>query len=1666
MADQSLYDPTFERGACGLGFVARADGRRSHEIVEQGLEVLRSLAHRGATGSDPETGDGAGILLQMPDAYFRRAWERGEIRSHQLRAMSYEISAHGSRLRAHSSQLTAHNSDELPPAGSYGVGTIFFTQDPDLRLACERELESIAAEEGQPVLGWRDVPIRPDKIGSLARGVMPCIRQVFIARTHTANQAAFERKLYVIRRRLHWAVQEKLTSSTDLLRSPTRGRGAGGEGTSRGVTEQAASPCYVVSLSSRTIVYKGLLRGPQLAEFYPDLKDPSVISALALIHSRFSTNTLGSWPLAHPYRYIAHNGEINALRGNINWLRAREHELQKALFPRKMHHLGPIVQPGGSDTSAFDNALEFLVLAGRSLPHAIMTMIPEPWENDEDMNPDQRAFYQYTSSLVPPWDGPAAIAFSDGRVVGATLDRNGLRPARYSITKDGLVILASEEGVLPVPPEDVVARWRLQPGRMLLVDTVKGRVYKDDEVKRTVVRHKPYRRWVEESLIHIDELPDIDPHPPAPSPAMQERGRLLRQQRAFGYTLEDLKILLTPMAQTGKEPDGSMGTDTPLAVLSERSQLLFSYFHQLFAQVSNPPIDPLREDLVMSLGMSLGPEPNLIDEYPGGCRQLLLDQPVLSAVDMEKLRVLDDGPLRSATLPIVFRVSEGEQGLEQGVEQLCRAAQEAIEGGASILILSDRDVDAEHAPIPSLLATSAVHHHLVRERMRTHAGLVVETAEAREVHHFALLVGYGAVAVHPYLAFETIDRLAEMGRIDGVSMQHARANYSKAIEKGLLKVISKMGISTLVSYCGAQVFEAVGLGEKVIERYFTGTASRIGGAGIEELAREALIRHARAFGETEDVARDSVPASTRSEERAEGRPHIASGTSMMAERGGDGAPTPSRERSPALQDLGSSSELDLGGDYQLRAQGEYHQWNPDTIAWLQRAVQTRSFDSYKEYSRHFDAENARLATLRGLFDFQRDPIPFSEVEPVEEIVKRFSTGAMSFGSISKEAHETLAIAMNRIGGKSNTGEGGEDSARFIPDPNGDSRRSAIKQVASARFGVTVHYLVNADVLQIKMAQGSKPGEGGQLPGHKVSEEIARTRYSTPGVGLISPPPHHDIYSIEDLAQLIHDLKNVNPDAQISVKLVSEVGVGTIAAGVSKAKADHITIAGYDGGTGASPLSSIKHAGLPWELGLAEAQQVLVANNLRGRVRLQADGQLKTGRDVVVAALLGADEFAFSTAPLVATGCIMMRACHLNTCPVGIATQNPELRKRFAGKPEHVINFFFFLAQEVRELMAELGFRRFEDVVGRSDRLCVRQAVDHWKAGGLDVSPLLGRPSPPNPLSRNAGEGEVPTPEDLSPPLEATAGRADAHGSDGIRGSTTGDPLGGSGVRGLAIHHTEKQDHRLHLSLDKQLIEAVADALDVCKPVSFEVPIHNTNRTVGAMLSGEITRRFGQSGLPDETIRISFRGTAGQSFGAWAARGLTLILEGETNDYAGKGLSGGRLIVAPPPHAGYDPERSIVAGNVALYGATGGEAYFRGVAGERFAVRNSGARAVVEGVGDHGCEYMTGGVVLVLGPTGRNFAAGMSGGMAFALDLWGRFRKACNLDMVELEALEHHEDIALVRMLLARHLEYTSSSVAKRVLDNWHEYLPRFVKVMPHDLKRVMVESAALEEQAG
>jgi glutamate synthase (NADPH/NADH) large chain len=1474
----------FEHDACGFGFVARVDGRRTRETVEEALEVLHNLEHRGTSGSDPETGDGAGILTQIPDSFFRRVC--GE---------------HGMKL---------------PSQGRYGVG-MFFDLDEESDEA-ERALERICAEEGQRFLGFREVPVVPEAVGSVARSVMPHIWQFFIE-SHAEDQDAFERKLYVIRRRLHKEVEE------------TRG-------------------CYVASLSSRTIVYKGLLKGEQVSRFYPDLREPDFGSAIALVHERFSTNTLGSWELAHPYRYIAHNGEFNTLRGNVNWMRARESRLESELFGDDMEKLSPIIQPGQSDSASFDNALELLHLAGRSLPHAVSMMIPEAWENDDLMDPERRAFYQYHSALMEPWDGPAAVAFTDGRSIGATLDRNGLRPARYLVTRDGRVIMASEDGALRVPAEEVVERWRLQPGKMLVVDTERHEVLHDEEVKKPLFTRRPYGKWLEEGEVHLNELPEA-----GFDGRHQEPATLFERQLAFGYTIEDQRVILGPMGQLGKEPDGSMGTDTPLAVLSEKPQLLFNYFKQHFAQVTNPPIDPLREELVMSLKMSLGPESNLFGETPEHCRRIFIDQPILTAPELEKIRGMSSEPFTSTTLSTLFSVSRGEEGLGKAVEELCESAESAVLGGSTVLVLSDRGVTREQAPIPSLLATAAVHHHLVRKGIRTQTTLVVETAEAREVHHFALLVGYGATAINPYLAFETMEQMAGSELLEGVSAKEATKNYVKAIGKGLLKVISKMGISTLFSYCGAQIFEAVGLDGKLVERHFTGTASRIGGVGLEGIGREVLERHRRAFGGIED----------------------------------------------------GPEELEVGGEYQLRAQGQYHQWNPDTIVPLQRAVRTGDFETYKQFTRHFDERNAKFSTLRGLFEFvEGDPIPLEEVEPAREIVKRFVTGAMSFGSISKEAHETLALAMNSIGGRSNTGEGGEDPERFA-----DDRRSSIKQVASGRFGVTTEYLANSDVLQIKMAQGSKPGEGGQLPGHKVSEDIARVRYSTPGVGLISPPPHHDIYSIEDLAQLIHDLKNANPRADVSVKLVAEVGVGTIAAGVAKAKADHITISGHDGGTGASPLSSIKHAGLPWELGLAETQQVLVRNDLRGRIVLQTDGQLKTGRDVVVAALLGGEEFAFSTAPLVATGCIMMRVCHLNTCPVGIATQDPELRKKFTGTPEHVINYFFFLAEEVREYMAKMGFRRFEEMVGRFDALKMRKALDHWKAKGVDLSTILESP-------------EIP--------------------------------------EGAHIRHAESQDHNLDKAMDNELIEKCRPALEDGEKVRFPHPVLNTNRTVGGMLSGEIARRYGNEGLPEGAIRIDFKGVAGQSFGAWAAKGLTMTLEGTTNDYVGKGLSGGRLAVFPSEGAAYEPKESIVAGNVALYGATAGEAYFQGFAGERFAVRNSGAEAVVEGVGDHGCEYMTGGVIVVLGPTGRNFAAGMSGGVAFVLDEEDRFEKLCNMDMVGLEPVESGEDVELLRGMVERHLEWTGSEVAGRVLDEWGDLLPKFVKVMPHDLKRVLRERQEAE----
>jgi glutamate synthase domain-containing protein 2/glutamate synthase domain-containing protein 1/glutamate synthase domain-containing protein 3 len=1485
-----LYDTEFDHAACGLGFVARVDGLASHETVEEALLILRNLAHRGATGSDDETGDGAGIMLQIPHGFLKRS----------CRSLGFE----------------------LPAAGAYAVGTAFFSPDADVRGRLESSLAAIAAEEGQMLLGWRDIPVVPEKIGKVARSSMPCIRQFFLARDER-DDLQFARALYRIRRRLHWHAEQLGSGS-----------------------------CYVVGLSSTTLVYKGLLQGPQLRAFYPDLSDESLQSAIALVHSRFSTNTLGSWPLAHPYRYVAHNGEINALRGNLNWMRARDRELQEVLFPPGHEALGPVVQPGGSDSSAFDNVLEALVLSGRSLSHAVMTMVPEAWENDERMDAERRAFYAHESAFMAPWDGPACIAFCDGRRVGATLDRNGLRPARFSTTRDGRVILASEEGALPIADSDVLTRSRLQPGKMLLVDVERGRILSDGEAKREVVSLRPYARIAKRATIHFADLPSAS----LPEPAEPSERRLL--QVTAGYTLEDLRLILTPMATTGKEPDGSMGTDTPIAVLSDRPQVLFSYFQQLFAQVTNPPIDPLRESLVMSLHTALGASPALQDNHEPS--RIELDSPILTPEDLATIRQNPYRSLRSATLSTLFAVDDATEGLETAVEKLRDRAREAAASGFTILILSDRGIDASHASIPNLLAVSSVHHALIEAGLRTKTSLLIESAEAREVHHVALLIGFGATAVVPWLALETVDMLAESGQLDGVRGRTATGKYRQALSAGLLKVLSRMGISTLGSYCGAQIFEAIGLSRPLVDRYFTGVPSRIGGLHLKDIAAETLSRHAVAFDPAEPGHRG----------------------------------------------------LDVGGDYQLREGGETHAWNPGTIITLQRAVRTGQFETFEEFAEQADSES-KGATLRGLFDLQRHPIPLEDVEPEVEIVKRFVTGAMSHGSLSREAHETLAVAMNSIGGRSNTGEGGENPDRFS-----DERRSAIKQVASGRFGVTAHYLVNADMHQIKMAQGSKPGEGGQLPGHKVTDEIATLRYSTPGVGLISPPPHHDIYSIEDLAQLIHDLRSVNRDADVSVKLVSEVGVGTVAAGVVKARADHITISGFDGGTGASPLSSIKHAGLPWELGLAETQQVLVANDLRARVRVQVDGGLKTGRDVVVAAMLGADEFAFSTAPLVSAGCIMMRVCHLNTCPVGIATQDPVLRERFAGKPEHVINYFFFVARQVRALMAELGFRSFDEMIGRSDRLTPNTALGGAKALSLDLSTLTWVP-----------------------------------------------------VAGKEQRHSENQQHDPQTLLDEFLIRASSNVMSDGGRVNIgtaanPVTIDNTDRTIGAGLSGEIARRFGGEGLPDSAVQVILKGKAGQSFGAWGTSGLTLMLEGLTNDYAGKGLSGACLVVTPPADAAYLPERSIVTGNVALYGATSGEAYFRGIAGERFAVRNSGASAVVEGVGDHGCEYMTGGTVVVLGPTGRNFAAGMSGGVAFVLDERRQFERLCNRDMVGLESVQG-DDEHLLRHLIAEHHRRTRSSVAGRILAHWQEHLPRFVKVMPHDLKRVLAEreESAEEEES-
>ncbi|PPE70271.1 glutamate synthase subunit alpha [Caldimonas thermodepolymerans] len=1539
LAEGGLYDPTREKDACGVGFVAHIKGQKAHNIVQQGLKILENLDHRGAVGADKLMGDGAGILIQIPDEYFRAEMAKQGV--------------------------------ELPPPGEYGVGMIFLPKEHASRLACEQELERAVKAEGQVLLGWRDVPVDRDMpMSPTVREKEPVIRQIFIGRgPDIIVPDALERKLYVIRKTASAAIQKlKLTHSREY---------------------------YVPSMSCRTIIYKGLLLAHQVGQYYKDLQDPRVVSALALVHQRFSTNTFPEWPLAHPYRMVAHNGEINTVKGNFNWMRAREGVMKSPVLGEDLQKLYPISFEGQSDTATFDNALELLVMAGYPLAHAAMMMIPEAWEQHTLMDERRRAFYEYHAAMLEPWDGPAAMVFTDGKQIGATLDRNGLRPARYIVTDDDLVVMASESGVLPIPENKIVKKWRLQPGKMFLIDFEQGRIVDDEELKNLYASAKPYRQWIENVRVRLDE---IEPSGSRPQPAES----LLDRQQAFGYTQEDIKFLLTPMAQAGEEAVGSMGNDSPLAVLSDRNKPLYNYFKQLFAQVTNPPIDPIRESIVMSLVSFIGPKPNLLDiNAVNPPMRLEVSQPVLDFDDMARLRGIEKhtgGKFRSYELNITYPLSWGHEGVEAKLASLCAEAVDAIKGGYNILIITDRYMDRHHVAIPALLALSAIHQHLVREGLRTTAGLVVETGSAREVHHFAVLAGYGAEAVHPYLAMETLAELHKDLPGD-LSPEKAIKNYIKAIGKGLSKIMSKMGISTYMSYCGAQIFEAIGLSKELIEKYFRGTASQVGGIGVFEVAEEAIRMHLAAFGDD-----------------------------------------------PVLRNM-----LDAGGEYAWRVRGEEHMWTPDAIAKLQHSTRAGKFDTYKEYAQIINDQSRRHMTLRGLFEFKVDPskaIPVEEVEPASEIVKRFATGAMSLGSISTEAHTTLALAMNRIGGKSNTGEGGEDPARYrnelkgIPIrqgtkvsevlgqkvievdyemQEGDSLRSRIKQVASGRFGVTTEYLVSADQIQIKMAQGAKPGEGGQLPGGKVSEYIGFLRYSVPGVGLISPPPHHDIYSIEDLAQLIHDLKNANPRADISVKLVSEVGVGTIAAGVAKAKADHVVIAGHDGGTGASPWSSIKHAGTPWELGLAETQQTLVLNRLRGRIRVQADGQMKTGRDVVIGALLGADEFGFATAPLVVEGCIMMRKCHLNTCPVGVATQDPVLRRKFQGKPEHVVNYFFFVAEEVRQIMAQLGIRKFDDLIGRSDLLDMKKGIAHWKARGLDFSRIFHQPQVPADVPRR---------------------------------------------------HVESQDHGLERALDVRLIEKSRPAIEKGEKVQFIETVRNVNRTVGAMLSGEVIRHH-PDGLPDDTIHIQMEGTGGQSFGAFLAKGITLYLIGDANDYTGKGLSGGRVVVRPSIDFRGDATQNIIVGNTVLYGATSGEAFFRGVAGERFAVRLSGATAVVEGTGDHGCEYMTGGTVVVLGKTGRNFAAGMSGGIAYVYDEDGQFASRCNTAMVALEkvlparrqeaevdpAIWHkgQTDEALLKQLIEDHFRWTGSARAREILDRWNEAREKFVKVFPHEYKRALGE---------
>jgi len=1526
---QGFYDPRNDHDSCGVGFVADIKNRKSHTIIEQGLEVLKNLTHRGAVGADPLAGDGAGVLIQIPDRFFRE-----------------ECSALGF---------------ELPPTGEYGIGMVFLPREPAKQTLCEKAIEDTVAAEGQLLLGWRDVPVDSSCLGESVKPKEPVIRQIFIGRgSSTADADAFERKLYVVRKQAHHRVWDRVCD------------------------EIKNDQFYIVTLSARIVTYKGMVLAEHLAVYYGDLSDERTESALALVHLRFSTNTFPSWPLAQPFRYLAHNGEINTLRGNINWMLARHSGMSSVVLGEDLKKLWPLIGDGNSDSATFDNALELLLAGGYSLVHAMTLMIPEAWYNNPLMDNKRHAFYEYHAALMEPWDGPAAVAFTDGRQIGATLDRNGLRPARYLVTDDDLVVMASEMGVLPIPEEKIIKKWRLQPGKMFLIDLVQGRIIEDAELKADLAGAYPYQQWLDETQIRVEELPpEVAAMPP-------DAGILQRLQQAFGYTQEDLTFFLKPMAMTGQDPVGAMGRDIPPAVLSDRPKMLYDYFKQNFAQVTNPPIDSIREELVMSLVSLIGPRPNILDLQTGGKhKRLEMHQPILTNMDLEKIRRIENHvktAFRTYTLDICYPVKQGATGINPAIEKLCDTATNVVRDGYNILVLSDRCVDADHVAIPALLATSAVHHHLIRERLRTEVGLVIETGEARQVHDFCLLAGYGAEAINPYLAFDSVAAMSPHFP-DKLSVEEAHKRYIKALNKGILKVMSKMGISTYQSYCGAQIFDAVGLNQPFIDRYFTGTSSSIGGIGLIEVAEETVRRHQIAYG-----------------------------------------------NNPIYRNA-----LDAGGELAYRIRGEEHVWTSQTISLMQHSVREGDYTKFKQYTATVNDQTMKLKNLRGLFEFRFAEIPLSldEVEPATEIVKRFATGAMSYGSISWEAHTTLAIAMNRLGGKSNTGEGGEEPSRYVPLENGDSMRSAVKQVASGRFGVTTEYLVNADEIQIKMAQGAKPGEGGQLPGHKVDQWIARVRNSTAGVGLISPPPHHDIYSIEDLAQLIHDLKNVNPKARISVKLVSETGVGTVAAGVAKAHADHVLISGNDGGTGASPLTSVMQAGSHWEIGLAETHQTLVANKLRGRIAVQTDGGMRTGRDVVVAALLGADEVGFGTAALIAEGCIMMRKCHLNTCPVGVATQDPKLRKLFPGQPEHVVNFFMFIAEEVRELMSRLGFRSWQEMIGQSDRLNMRTAIEHWKAKKLDFSRMLYKPQ--------------------------------------VR-------------EGVAIYNCETQDHGLDKALDNWFIEQAAPALERREPVHITTRIANTNRTVGAMLSGEVARRYGHKGLNDDTIFIKLQGTAGQSLGAWLARGITLDLEGEGNDYVGKGLSGGRIIIRPPEHSRIVAEENIIVGNTVLYGAISGECYICGVAGERFAVRNSGAVAVVEGVGDHGCEYMTGGCVVVLGETGRNFAAGMSGGIAYVLDETGDFVLHCNLAMVEIEPiadedealettdhqggdLETHGVVELMhdmtrydaqrlRSLIELHIHYTSSPRGKQVLDNWEHYLPKFVKVMPVDYRLALEQMQA------